>query len=139
MKPDKPLQKVEQIYTDVNKNKVEMDGKYTATVEKPNGPKKLELTVSASNEFTPLVGLNWFDALEIEIRTNEKRQIRTVKTESDEIKKQMHEKFKKLFEENTTITDTTVKINLKPDTKPVQQKARPIPLHLQDAVKRFKS
>ena len=48
----------------------------------------------------------------------------------------MLQKYKKLFEENETIKDTKVKINLKPDAKPMKQKARPIPLHLQDAVEK---
>ena len=133
LKPDKPLQTVEQIYTDVNRNRVELDGTCSVTVETPTGPKQLELIISKRNDFTPLVGLNWFDALKIEIRTNNnKEQIKTVQPE--DVRKYMHEKFKKLFEENTTIKDTKVKIQLKPDVKPVQQKARPIPLHLQDAV-----
>ena len=133
LKPDKPLQTVEQIYTDVNRNRVELDGKCSVTVETPTGPKQLELIISKRNDFTPLVGLNWFDALKIEIRTNNnKEQIKTVQPE--DVRKYMHKKFKKLFEENTTIKDTKVKIQLKPDVKPVQQKARPIPLHLQDAV-----
>ena len=46
-------------------------------------------------------------------------------------------KFKKLFEENTTVKDTKVKYTIKTGhAKPVQQKARPIPLHLQDAVEK---
>ena len=135
LKPDKPLQPVEQIYTDVNKNRVELDGKCMVSVETPTGQKQLELTISKRNDFTPLVGLNWFEELQIEVRTNNnKAQIRTVQSEN--VREQMHRKFKKLFEENTTIKDTKVKINLKPETKPVQQKARPIPLHLQDAVEK---
>ena len=45
-------------------------------------------------------------------------------------------KFKELFEENHTIKDTKVKISLKPDIKPVQQKAPPIPFHLQNSVEK---
>ena len=136
MKPNNPLTKVEQTYTDVNKNRVELDGKRTVTVETPCGPKQMEIIVSNSNEFTPLIGLNWFDDLKIEVRTNRKPQIRTVQSETDEIRNRMHKKFKKLFEENTTVKDTKIKINLKPNAKPVQQKARPIPLHLQAAVEK---
>ena len=57
--------------------------------------------------------INWFEELQIEIRTNNNRaQIRTVQSEN--VREQMHKKFKKLFEENTTIKDTKVKIQLKP-------------------------
>ena len=48
----------------------------------------------------------------------------------------MHKKFRKLFEENTTIKNTKVKIQLKLDIKPVHQKAPPIKLLLQDAVEK---
>ena len=74
--------------------------------------------------------------IKIEVRTNQEPQIRTVQSETDEIRNHLHTKFKKLFEENTTIKDTKVKINLKPGVKPIQQKARPIPLHLQEAVEK---
>ena len=101
LKPDKPLRTVEQIYTDVNKNRTELDGKCMVTVETPNGPKQLELIISKRNDFTPLVGLNWFEELQIEIRTNNsKAQIKTVQSEN--VRQYMHKKFRKLFEENTT-------------------------------------
>ena len=39
-----------------------------------------------------------------------------------------------MFENNETIKDTEVKIQLKPGHHPVKQKARPVPLHLQEDV-----
>ena len=44
------------------------------------------------------------------------------------------EKFPDLFRNNTTITDTEVNNQLKPGHYPVKQKARPIPLQLQEEV-----
>ena len=98
------------------------------TVETPNGPKHLELIISKRNDFTPLVGLNWFEELQIEVRTNNNNaQIKTVQSEN--IREYTHKKFRKLLEKNTTIKDTKVKIQLRPDINPVQQNALPIPLH----------
>ena len=39
-----------------------------------------------------------------------------------------------MFENNETIKDTEIKIQLKPGHHPVKQKARPVPLHLQEDV-----
>ena len=46
-----------------------------------------------------------------------------------------HAKFKNLFKTNHIIRNTEVKIQIKPGCYPIQQKARPIPYHLQDDVK----
>ena len=59
-------------------------------------------------------------------------KIQNVKEDPDitELKR----KFKKLFHENKTIKGIEVDIELKPDAKLIQQKGRPIPIHLQPAV-----
>ena len=41
--------------------------------------------------------------------------------------------FKKFYD-NKKIKDLVVKVNLKEDTNIIQQKGRPIPIHLQDQV-----
>ena len=51
-------------------------------------------------------------------------------------KRQIVEKFPDLFKNNTTIKDAEINIQLKPGHYPVKQEARPIPLHLQEAVGR---
>ena len=45
-------------------------------------------------------------------------------------------KFKKLFHENHTVKGLEVKLQLKDDAKLIQQKRRPIPIHLQQSVER---
>ena len=45
-------------------------------------------------------------------------------------------KFPDLFETNETIKDTEIKIQLKPGHRPIKQKTRPVPLHLQKDVER---
>ena len=51
-------------------------------------------------------------------------------------KEKVINKFPDLFENNRTIKDTEINIQQKPGHYPVKQKARPIPLHLQDDVGR---
>ena len=50
--------------------------------------------------------------------------------------KKVFRKFRDLFENNDKIKDTEINIQLKPGHYPVKQKARPIPLHLQEDVGR---
>ena len=47
----------------------------------------------------------------------------------------IYAKFRKVFEKNHTINNIGVKIQIKPGCYPIQQKARPIPYHLQKDVK----
>ena len=63
-------------------------------------------------------------------KTNPK--IHNVKEDPDTT--ELKRKFKKLFNENKTIKGIEVDIELKPDAKLIQQKGRPIPIHLQPAV-----
>ena len=51
-------------------------------------------------------------------------------------KERIINKFPDLFENNRTIKDTEINIQLKPGHYPEKQKARPIPLHLQEDVGR---
>ena len=53
-------------------------------------------------------------------------------------KRRIIERFPDLFKNNTTIKDTEINIQLKSGHYPVKQKARPIPLHLQEVGKELK-
>ena len=55
--------------------------------------------------------------------------------ENNQSETAIHTKFQKLFETNHTIKNTEVKIQIKPESYPIQQKARPKPYHLQDDIK----
>ena len=59
-------------------------------------------------------------------------QIHQIKDDPDVTK--LKRKFKKLFNENHTVNRLEVKIQLKEDAKLIQQKGRPIPIHLQQSV-----
>ena len=79
---------------------------------------------------TPLLGMDWMKKFNLtirNIRSDEKYQSQ---------KKRVIEKFPDLFKNNTTIKDTEIIIQLKPGHYSVKQKARPIPLHLQEAVRK---
>ena len=46
----------------------------------------------------------------------------------------LKKRFKKLFNENHTVNGIEVKIQLKEDARLIQQKGRPIPIHLKQSV-----
>ena len=47
-------------------------------------------------------------------------------------REKVFKKFPDLFENKETLKDTEINIQLKPGQYPIKQKARPVPLHLQD-------
>ena len=76
-----------------------------------------------------LLGVNWLKQLPITINKI------SLDNDTDQSATTMiHTKFKKLFKTNHFVKNTEVKIQIKPGCYPIQQKARPIPYHLQDDV-----
>ena len=55
--------------------------------------------------------------------------------ESDGRRQKVINEYEDLFRNNHTIKDLTTDIQLKKDTKPIQQKGRPVPIHFQKTVK----
>ena len=88
----------------------------------------MQILIIERNDITPLLGMDWMKKFNLTIRN-----IRTDENSQSE-KKRVIEKFPNLFKNNTTIKDTEINIQLKPGHYPVKQKARPIPLHLQEEV-----
>ena len=80
-------------------------------------------------DITPLLGIDWIKKFNFTTRN-----IRIDEKNTSEMKR-LIEMFPYLFKNNTTIKDTEVNIQLKPGHYPVKQKARPIPLHLQEVGK----
>ena len=73
----------------------------------------------------PIIGMNNIPKLGIEIFTGGKlMQINRINDNSENLIKTLTDQFPKLFKENYTVHDLQVKIELKPDHKPVQQKGR---------------
>ena len=80
--------------------------------------------------------LDWMKRLKITIKSNtEAIKIHNIKMdENDKRILKLNNEFKDLFYNNTEIKDTVGKINQKKNANIIQQKGRPIPIHLQDQV-----
>ena len=121
-------------YKDVNDNHIQFEGKTIATIQNEGQIHHLELLVT-TNETNPLLGLDWMEALGIELQTtNTETIIHNIVSNEDE--QEIKEQFRKLFNENETIKNIEVDIELKPGAKLIQQKGRPIPIHLQADVEK---
>ena len=121
------IQPLQERYQDVNKNEIEFLGKIWANIENKGEITKLPILITQRNDITPLLGVNWLQQLPITIN----KILLDEKTSQSE---DIHTKFNKLFETNHTIKNTEVKIRIKPGCYPIQQKARPMPYHLQKDV-----
>ena len=123
------IQPLKERYQDVNKNEEQFLGKVWANIEYNNTQTNLPLLITKRANITPLLGVNWLKQLPITINGI------SLNKETNQSEAMIHTKFTKLFETNHTIKNTEVKIQIKPGCYPIQQKARPIPYHLQDDVK----
>ena len=81
-----------------------------------------------------MLGLDWLDKLEIGLQGNKNTNIiRHIKT--DGRRQKIINEYEDLFKNNHTIKDLTIDNQLKRNTKPIQQKGRPVPIHFQKTVK----
>ena len=129
-----PLKPLKTEYRDVNDNKIQFEGKTTATVEINGQRNNLEVLIT-TQKTNPLLGLDWMKKLGITLDTGRTGpQINHVTEDPDIIS--LKRKFKKLFHENHTVEGLEVKIQLKEDARLIQQKGRPIPIHLQQSVEK---
>ena len=134
MHPDKRIMKPTEIrkvtnrYQDVNKNEVKFRGKIPVNIEYENNKQKMERLITERTDITPLLGMDWMRTFQLTIG---KRQM----TENNQSENErIFKKFPDLFENNETIKETEIKIQLKPGHYQVKHKARPVPLHLQEDV-----
>ena len=129
------VEKLNNDYKDVNDNKIEFIGQANATVKTNTTALQLPLLITKAN-IAPLMGLDWMKRLKITINSNTKAiKIHNIRMdENDKRILKLKNEFKDLFYNNTEIKDTIVKINLKENANIIQQKRRPIPIHLQDQV-----
>ena len=129
-----PLRPIETEYRDVNDNRIKFEGKTTASVEINGERNHLEKLIT-TKKTNPLLGLNWLEKLGKTLDTGKiGPQINNV-TEDPDITT-LKRRFKKLFNGNHTVNGIEVKIQLKDDAKLIQQKGRPITIHLQQSVER---
>ena len=124
------IQKITNRYQDVNKNEVKFWGKIPVNIEHENNNQKMEILITERTDITPLLGMDWMKKFKLTIR-----RIQLAENSQSE-RENIFNKFPDLFENNDTIKDTEINIQLKPGHYPVKQKARPIPLHLQEDVGR---
>ena len=90
----------------------------------------MEILITERTAITPLLGMNWMKNFKLTIR-----RIQLAKNSQSEREK-IFNKFLDLFENNETIKNTEINIQLKPGHVPVKHKARPKQLHLQEDVGR---
>ena len=103
------IQKVKHRYRDVNENEVKFRGKIPADIEYENNKQEMKILITERNDTTPLLGMDWMKQFKLTIGN-----IR-VQNSSQSEKRQIIEKFPDLFKNNTTIKDTEINIQLKPD------------------------
>ena len=113
----------------MNKNEIKFLGKVWVNIENNNTQIKLPLLITKTTNTTPLLRVNWLKQSQITIKGV------SLDKETNQSETMIHTKLKTLFETNHTIKNTEVKIQIKPRSYPIQQKARPMPYHLQDDVK----
>ena len=129
-----PLKQLETENRDVNDNQIRFEGKTTATVELDGKRNNLEIMVT-TKKTNPLLGLNWMEKLGITLDTGKTGpQMNHVTVDPDITT--LKRKFKKFIQENHTVKGLEVKIQLKEDARLIQQKGRPIPIHLQQSGER---
>ena len=125
----KDIHPLKERYQDVNKNEIKFLGRVWANIEYNGETKKLPILITQRDDITPLLGVNWLKQLPITIN-------KILSDEHTNQSNEVHTKFHKLFETNHTIKNAEVKIQTKPGCYTIQQKARPIPYHLQKDVKK---
>ena len=124
------IQKITNRYQDVNKNEVKFRGKIPVNIEYENNKQKMEILITERTDITPLLGMDWIKTFKLTIG-----RIQLAENNQSEREK-IFNKFPDLFENNETIKDTEMKIQLELGHYPVKQKARPVPLHLHRDVER---
>ena len=96
----------------------------------------LPILITESKNTQPLLGLDWLDKLEFGLKSNTNTNI-IRQIETDERRQKIVNEYEDLFKNNHTIKDLAIDIQLKKkDTKPIQQKGRPVPIHFQKTVKK---
>ena len=121
-------QKITSRYQDFSKNAV-IPGKDTDEhkIRKQQTEKNL---ISDRTDITPLLGMDWMKRFRLT-----SGRIELAESNQSE-KEKIINKFPDLFEDNKTINDTEINIPLEPRHYQVKQKARSIPVRLQEDIGR---
>ena len=129
------IHKTTKCFVGVNKNPIKFKGEEAMVEVKTEKSKEVLPILNTENKTTqPLMGLDWLDKLEIGLQGNKNTNI-IRHIETDGRRQKIINEYEDLFKNNHTIKDLTIDIQLKKDTKPIQQKGRPVPIHFQKTVK----
>ena len=88
----------------------------------------MKILITERTDITPLLGMDWMRTFKLtigRIQLAENNQTERVR---------LFGEIRDLFENNETIKYTEIKIKLEPGHFQIKQKARPVPLHLQEDV-----
>ena len=86
----------------------------------------MEILITERIDITHLLGMDWMKTFKLTIG-----RIQLAENSQSE-RERIFGKIQDLFENTETIKDTEINIQLKPRHYPIKQKARPVPLHLQE-------
>ena len=135
------IKPVSEDYRDVN-DKKKLEGETLANIEIDGISKQLELLIT-TKQTHPLLGLNWMKELGLTLKTETPHQSINNISRPDQSNNRidadittLNGTFNKLFTKNHTVKSVEVDIQLKEGSKLIQQKGRPIPIHLQPAVEK---
>ena len=129
------IHKTTKSFVDVNKNPIKFKGETMVEVKMEKSKITLPILTTENKNTQPLLGLDWLDKLEIGLQGSTNTSlIRHIKT--DERRQKIVSDNEHLFKNNHTIKDLAIDIQLKKETKPIQQKGRPVPIHFQKTVKK---
>ena len=93
----------------------------------------MDILITERTDITPLIAMDWMKKFKLTIG-----RIQLAENNQSEREKVII-RFPNLFENNETIKDTEINIQLKPGHYPVQEKTRQVPLHLQDVGRELKN
>ena len=128
------IHKTTKSFVDVNKNPIKFKGETMIEVKTEKSKITLPILITENKNTQPLLGLDWLDKLEIGLQGNTNTNI-IRHIETDKRRQKIVKEYEDLFKNNHTIKDLAIDIQLKKDTKPIQQKGRPVPIHFQKTVK----
>ena len=126
----KEIKATSKCFVDVNKNPINFKGEAMVEVRTEKTKITLPILITEKKNTQPLLGLDSLDKLEIGLKgSHETNIIRNITASEKEV-------FENLFKNNHTIKDLIIDIQLKKDTKLIQQKGRPVHIHFQKIVKK---
>ena len=118
----------------MNNRKIDITGQTNATVKTNKETIELPLLITKAKTL-PLSGLAWMQRLKFNLSSrNEAVQFHNIKLDMEKKIIKLQNDFNDLFYNNRELKNFSVKVNLKDGAQIIQQKARPIPKHLQNQV-----